>query len=513
MSETPMIRCGAVERSHAQLQERAARIAAGLGSLGISKGDNVAIILANSVEFLEATAGVALIGANPVPVNWHWKSDELGYLLSNSASKAAFVHSQFLAAVTQTGTTIPLVVVGTGVATGTGVPAETGGGPAPAERIEYESWLAGSEPGAAVVDPIAGLGMIYTSGTTGRPKGIVREHVSPESLMQLALNTMQRMGIGPGAATIIPAPLYHTAPNTMAAIAVKLGMDITLLERFDAEEFLEAVQRHRVQQVQMVPTMFTRLLRLPHDVRNRYDTSSLRSIVHSAAPCPAHIKQQMIDWLGPIVNEYYGGSETGAVVWCTSEEWLSHPGTVGTPVDGAAIRIVNADDEEEVPVGEVGVVYVKPADYWPGFTYYRDDKKRREMELDGFVTVGDMGYVDADGYLYLSDRANDMVISGGVNIYPAEIESVLYEMPAVRDCAVFGIPDEEYGESLAAHIEIGEGHTLTEDEIRTFVRSRLAGYKVPKVIVFDDNLPREDSGKLFKRRIRDRYWQDADTRI
>jgi long-chain acyl-CoA synthetase len=289
-------------------------------------------------------------------------------------------------------------------------------------------------------------------------------------------------------------------------------MDITILERFDPEQFLAAVERHGVQQVQMVPTMFTRLLRLPQEVRDRYDLSSLRTVVHSAAPCPEHVKRQMIDWFGPIVSEYYGGSETGPIVWCTSEEWLAHPGTVGTPADGAQVRIVT-DDHEEATVGEVGVVYVRPADYWPGFTYHGDDEKRREMELDGYVTVGDMGRVDADGFLYLTDRANDMVISGGVNVYPAEIESVLYQLPAVRDCAVFGIPDEEYGESLAAHIEVGAGFQLTEDDVRNFVRDKLAGFKVPKVVVFDDNLPREDSGKLFKRRIRDRYWKDTDVKI
>ena len=500
MFDTPMIRCGTTERSHEEVQLRAARIAAGLGHMGVEKGDNVAIVLANSVEFLEVTAGVALAGANPVPVNWHWKSEELGYLLSNSGSTAAFVHSDFVAAVEQTGTSIPLVVVNTANA------------PVPGSRVEYEAWLAENEPAESTVAPSTGLGMIYTSGTTGKPKGIVRESVSAESATRMATALMQRMGMGPGERTIIPAPMYHTAPNTTAVVAMKLGMDITILTRFDAEDFMAAVERHRVQQVQMVPTMFTRMLRLPEEVRERYDLSSLRSVVHSAAPCPMHIKRQMIDWLGPIVSEYYGGSETGPVVWCTTEEWLSHPGTVGKPADGAQVRIVNADDEQAA-IGEVGVVYVQPADYWPGFTYHGDDKKRREMELDGFVNVGDMGYVDEDGYLYLTDRANDMVISGGVNIYPAEIESVLYQMAAIRDCAVFGIPDEEYGESVAAHIEVGEGFTLTEDEVRTFVRSKLAGFKVPKVVVFDSNLPREDSGKMFKRKIRDRYWQEADARI
>ena len=353
--------------------------------------------------------------------------------------------------------------------------------------------------------------MIYTSGTTGKPKGIVREWVSPENAMRMATVLMQRMGIGRGERTIIPAPMYHTAPNTTAVVAMKLGMDITILARFDAEEFLAAVERDRVQQVQMVPTMFTRLLRLPNEVRDRYDVSSLRTVVHSAAPCPMHIKRQMIDWLGPIVSEYCGGLETGPVVWCTTDD-VMYPGTVGQPADGAAVRIVDGEDEQ-APTGDVGIVYVKSADYWPGFTYHGDNKKRREMELDGFITVGDMGYVDEDGYLYLTDRANDMVISGGVNIYPAEIESVLYQMAEVRDCAVFGIPDEEYGESVAAHIEVGAGFTLTEDEVRAFVRSKLAGFKVPKVVVFDSDLPREDSGKLFKRKIRDRYWQEANARI
>lgn len=500
MPDAPMIRCDTVERSHQEVQQRAARIAGGLGSLGIGKSDNVAIVMANSVEFLEITAGIALIGANPVPVNWHWKAEELGYLLSNSASKAAFVHSDFVAEVEETGISIPLLVVNTGSAPGRG------------PHIDYQTWLDANEPPAAAISPSAGLGMIYTAGTTGRPKGIVRQSSSPEDLTRMAMATMQRLGVGPGVRTIIPAPLYHTAPNTLAAIAMRLGMDITLLTRFDPEEFLAAVERHRVQQVQMVPSMFVRLLRLPPEVRSRYDVSSLRTIVHSGAPCAKHIKQQMIDWLGPIVHEYYGGSETGPAVWCTSEEWLAHPGTVGTPADGAQIRIVDVHGKE-APTGEVGVVYIKPADYWPGFTYYGDDKKRREMELDGFVTVGDMGYVDEEGYLYLTDRTNDMVISGGVNIYPAEIESVLYEMPAVRDCAVFGIPDEEYGESLAAHVEVGEGFTVTEDEVRAFIRGKLAGFKVPKVVVFDNNLPREDTGKLFKRRIRDLYWKESDRRI
>jgi len=501
MPDTPMIRCGTVERSHPELQGRAARVAAGLAGLGVSKGDNVALVLANSVEFLEVSAGIALAGANPVPVNWHWKAPELAYLLTNSASKAAFVHSDFVPAVDEaTAGSIPLIEV----------PTAPGG--ESGAHLEYESWLAAHEPGTVTADGSSGLGMIYTSGTTGKPKGIVRESVSTESLLKMVMAVMTRMGLQPCGRTIIPAPLYHTAPNTVGVLATRLGMDITILTRFDPEDFLAAVEHRRVEQVQMVPTMFTRLLRLPQEVRRKYDLSSLTSVVHSAAPCPKHVKQQMIDWLGPIVTEYYGGSETGPIVWCTAEEWLRHPGSVGASADGAEVRIIGPDNKE-VPAGEVGVIYMKPADYWPGFTYHGDDQKRRDIELDGFVTVGDMGRLGDEGFLYLTDRVSDMVISGGVNIYPAEIEGVLYELAGVQDCAVFGIPDEEYGESLAAHIELSDGAELTEDDVRAFVRGRLAGFKVPKVVVFDDALPREESGKLFKRRIRDLYWREAENRI
>jgi long-chain acyl-CoA synthetase len=506
MSKEPMIRCGAVERTHGELARRAARIAAGLSALGVSTGDNVALVMANSVEFLEVSAGIAAAGANPVPVNWHWTSDEIGYLLENSGSRVVFAHSDFIPAVTnaaQDKVDVIDVIDVIEVASETSPPSGV--------QRDYETWLAGSEPLDSSVGATTGLGTIYTSGTTGRPKGIVRETVGADSMMAMAAAMMTRMGLGPGGRTIIPAPLYHTAPNTMGTFAVRLGMDTTILPRFEPEEFLAAIERHRVEQVQMVPTMFTRLLRLPRHVRESYDLSSLRSIVHSAAPCPRHIKEQMIEWLGPIIVEYYGGSETGPIVWCTSKEWLGHRGSVGAPADGAEVRIVDAGTD--VPPGQVGVIYVKPADYWPGFTYLGDDDKRRDMELDGYVTVGDMGHLDKDGFLYLTDRASDMVISGGVNIYPAETEAVLSEMPGVRDCAVFGIPDEEYGESLAAHIETDPHAGLTEDDVRTFLRRRLAGFKVPKVIVFDDALPREESGKLFKRRIRNTYWAESEAQI
>jgi long-chain acyl-CoA synthetase len=303
---------------------------------------------------------------------------------------------------------------------------------------------------------------------------------------------------------VIPAPMYHTAPNVYALAVATRGMDMTIMPNFDAEEFLRVVAEHHVTVVQMVPTMFVRLLALREEVRARYDLSSLRWIVHAAAPCAPEVKRAMIEWLGPIVCEYYGGTETGPIVFCTSEEWLAHPGTVGRPLERAVVEILD-EDGRKLPPGESGEVYMW-LDVWPDFTYAGDEEKRRSVERNGLVSCGDIGYLDADGYLYLNDRRSDMVISGGVNIYPAEIEACLQSLRGVRDCAVFGIPDEEFGETLAAHVELHDGVQLDAEDVRAHVRTRLAAYKTPRVVEFSDSLPREDSGKIFKRRLREPYW-------
>lgn len=512
MAESSMVRCADVQRGYPEIYDRAARIAGGLAALGVGQGDNVALMLRNSVEFVELSVAIGLAGASPVPVNWHWRGDELRHLLTDSGSTVVFAHTEFVPlvrAVVPEAVTVIAVALSPGLAAAVGSPQP---GLSAADSVpELEAWLAGQDPVAGQPSGPA-LGVIYTSGTTGRPKGIVREQIGDEQMLKMAAVMLERMGLAPAGRTLIPAPLYHTAPNTVVTIAVKLGMDITIMPRFDPEQFLAEIERRRVEQVQVVPTMFVRLLRLPDDVRQHYDLSSLQHVVHAAAPCPVPVKRRIIDWLGPIVDEYYGGSETGPIVWIGSQEWLEHPGSVGVPTDGAGVRIIGPDGRE-VAVGETGEVYVKPADYWPGFTYRGDERKRRDMELDGYVTVGDVGRVDADGYLYLTDRTSDMVISGGVNIYPAEIEAALSGLDGVADCAVFGIPDEEFGEALAAHVELEPGKQLTEDDVREHVRRTLAGYKAPQVVEFTGALPREDSGKLFKRRLRDPYWAAADRSI
>jgi long-chain acyl-CoA synthetase len=315
----------------------------------------------------------------------------------------------------------------------------------------------------------------------------------------------------PGARTVIPAPLYHTAPNVYALSTAVRGLDMTIMTSFDAHEFLRIVAEQRVSVVQMVPTMFVRLLALAQDVRTRYDVSSLRWIVHAAAPCPIEVKRAMIEWLGPIVAEYYGGTETGPVTFCTSEEWLAHPGTVGRPLDKAVIKIFDAEGRE-LPVGESGEVYMW-LDLWPDFTYAGDEAKRRSVEREGLVSCGDIGYLDADGYLFIVDRLKDMIVSGGENVYSVEVESVLAQYPAVAACAVIGVPDETWGERVHAVVVPVAGATVTLDELRAFCRERIAGYKTPRSMALADALPLNAAGKVLKRDLRRPYWQHEERAV
>jgi long-chain acyl-CoA synthetase len=283
------------------------------------------------------------------------------------------------------------------------------------------------------------------------------------------------------------------------------------MPRFDAEEFLRVVETEKIDTIFMVPTMFIRLMKLPEDVRRKYDMSSLRHVIHAAAPCPADVKRAMIEWWGPIIYEFYGSTESGAVTFATSEDALKKPGTVGKISPGAELRFIG-DDGKELPQGEIGEIYSRIADN-PDFTYHNKPEKRTEIDRAGFITSGDVGYIDADGYVFICDRKRDMVISGGVNIYPAEIEAALHAIPGVHDCAVFGIPDAEFGEALMAVVEPQPGVTLDIASVRAQLKVSLADYKVPKHIEIQSNLPREDSGKIFKRRLRDPYWERAGRRI
>jgi long-chain acyl-CoA synthetase len=507
---TPLLTAGLVsgERTHAAaaFDAHTLRAAAGFAALGVRQGDCVALLLRNDFAFLEASLAAVRIGAYAVPINWHFKTEEVGYVLADCSAKVLVAHADLLAAVADA---IPAGVKVLVVETPPEIAGAYGSRPGAASHgaAEWDAWLAAQQPWQGQALPQT-ASMIYTSGTTGRPKGVRRQPLTADLEARMGDYRERVYGLKPGVRTMIPGPLYHSAPNSFALRAARVASLIALLPRFDPEHFLALVERHRIEAMFMVPTMFVRLLKLPAEVRNRYDLSSLRFIMHAAAPCPPDIKRAMIDWLGPVIHEFYGSTESGAVTVVDSREWLERPGTVGRPIKGGEVRIYD-DSGRRLGPGEVGEVYTK-LEFLPEFTYHRLPDKRAEIDREGFITSGDVGYLDEAGYLFLCDRKRDMVISGGVNIYPAEIEAVLINCPGVKDCAVFGIPDGEYGEALMAIIEAQPGTSAPSvSEARAYLGQHLAGYKVPKRIEFGRDLPREDSGKIFKRRLRDPYWSNA----
>ena len=512
----PEIRSGNRSITTALLIERAARAASGFAGLGIGRGDAVALYLRNDFVFLEASFAAGMVGAYPVPVNWHYTEDEARYLFENSGAKALVIHADLLEPIRGAipdGVAVFVVPTPLEIQLAYGIFADRC--VVAADAMDWNAWLKKFPPLVQVATNPPGT-IIYTSGTTGRPKGVRRTPPTPEQLATSASILARGFGMNSSSKpeeliVAVVGPMYHSAPNTYGLSAARMGANVVLEPRFDAEDFLRLIEWHRVTHVHMVPIMFNRMLKLPDAVRRKYDLSSLKFIVHAAAPVAPQIKRAMIEWWGPIINEYYGATETGMVVFCNSEEWLAHPGTVGKAIPEADVRVIDQDGNT-LPVGEIGEVVARVKSI-ADFTYHGDEQKRRDSEKAGLIAPGDIGYFDADGYLYLCDRAKDMVISGGVNIYPAEIESELHKMPGVADCAIFGIPDEEYGEAICAVVQPLPGVSMTETDVRGYLRGKVAGYKVPKRVDFASVLPREDSGKIFKRKLREPYWEGKDKRI
>lgn len=504
---------GEREVTQAQLLGRIARAAAGFAAAGIGFEDTVAIMLRNDFPFFEASMAASSLGAHPVPINWHFQAEEAGYILRDSQAKALVIHADLLPQISggiPDGVQIYVVTTPPEIQTAYDISAEQC---APPDGLPiWDEWLGAQEP-QKLAPPPPPSSMIYTSGTTGNPKGVRRKPFTPEATARFAEMVAAAFGLTPDGAfrTVITGPMYHAAPNAYGLWAARNGGFCVLQSRFDPEQLLRLIEQYQITHLHMVPTMFVRLLKLADDVKTKYDLSSLEFVVHAAAPCPSEIKRQIIEWWGPVINEYYGASETGCVVFHSSEEALRKPGTVGRAVKDAEVRIYDKQGNRLGP-NQVGDIYVWLTGF-PDFTYNGADEKRREAGRDGLVTVGDVGYLDEDGYLFICDRKHDMVISGGVNIYPAEIEAMLISMPGVHDCAVFGIPDEEFGESLCAYIEPETETSLSSDQVCAFLSSKLARYKVPKVIEFSNELPREDSGKIFKRKLRAPYWENAGRQI
>lgn len=487
------------------LHERAARAASGLTAMGVRAGDSVAALLRNDLPFFELAGAAALIGANLVPINWHFRRDEARHILSDSGAKVLLAHADLLPVLGEPRPDDPPVLT---AQTPPEIAAAYSLSPdvsATRDARDWAKWRDAQDvfDGAA---PGPQLGLMYTSGTTGLPKSVRRQPATAE--MRARMTGLMRACFGfndpAPIRTVVTGPVYHAAPNAYALWGNAFGAMVVLQPRFDPLDLLALIERYQITHLHMVPTMFVRLLRLSEASRRRYDLTSLRFVVHAAAPCSPAVKQAMIDWWGPIIHEYYGGTETGGAVFHGSAEALARPGTVGRPLPGCTVQIVDAAGVA-LPPGAAGEVLIRN-DAFPGFSY---GDGGTGSDGAGFVGLGDVGYLDADGYLFLCDRAKDMVISGGVNIFPAEIENVLVGMPGVRDCAVFGIPDIEFGEALLAAVEPEPGSALFADDVRAYLRERLAAFKVPRSVVFADALPREDSGKIFKRRLREPYWASA----
>jgi long-chain acyl-CoA synthetase len=482
-------------RSYGELEDRSARLAHVFGRAGIGQQGHVAALLPNCLEYLDVAWATQRSGIYLTPVNWHLTAGEAGYIISDCDAQA-LVTSPGLATMALPGA-VTLASPGLRLITG-GVGAGEG-----SEDLEAAIASSSAEP---IRPEVEGTLMFYSSGTTGRPKGILRPWVAEPYGTGRRLEKLMAgpFGFGADSVYLCPAPLYHAAPIGWSLGTQRLGGTVVVMERFDALETLRLIEEYRVTHVQMVPTMFVRLLKLSDSERNRHDLSSLRCVIHAAAPCPVEVKSRMIDCLGPIIHEYYSSSEGNGFTMIDSEDWLAHPGSVGRPTAGV-VHIVD-EDGKELPPGQVGTIYFEGT---PTFEYHNDpDKTAQAFNEQGWSTLGDMGSVDDDGYLYLSDRRTNLILSGGVNIYPQEIENELALHPAVLDVAVIGVPDREMGQQVKALVQPADpsvGGPALEAELIAYCRTRLAGFKCPRSVEFVSELPRLPSGKLAKRLLIEHY--------
>jgi long-chain acyl-CoA synthetase len=486
--ETPAIVTSRGGWTYAELNSRANQLARALRARGLANGDSLALICSNRREFAEVLVASLRAGFRMTPINWHLTAGEAVYVVDDCEAKAIVADSNFAA-----------VAVGiVGSAARATVRLAVGGNIDGFE--DYESAVR-AEDGGDLADPCLGAAMLYTSGTTGRPKGVHRGRQGPYTPITVAI-----FGYRPGDVHLCTGPLYHAAPLAFSlAVPLAAGASVAVMESWDPEETLRLVQAHRVTHAHMVPTMFHRLLALPEATRDSYDRSSLRHVLHGAAPCPVKVKAQLIEWLGPIVVEYYAATE-GTATYVDSATWLARPGTVGRPLVEDSVRILDADGEI-LPTGEVGLVYIKTPEPMR-FEYFKDPNKTSSSYRGDYFTVGDMGYLDGEGFLYLTDRTANLIISGGVNIYPAEVDAVLLEHPSVADAATIGVPNDEWGEEVKAVVECKVGVQPGAElagELIEYCRSRLARFKCPRSVDFVDELPRQDNGKVYKRLLRDRY--------
>jgi long-chain acyl-CoA synthetase len=482
-------------QTFAELDAAANRLSRVFRAAGFQPGDHVAMCMENHPRYLEILWGCEYAGLIYTAASSRLTNDELSYIVNDCGARG-FITSKYkseqAAALIDSASDLELRLMVDGTIDG---------------YESYESTVEAQSP-EALPDRVAGTDMLYSSGTTGRPKGVmpafeaqpIEERVTPVAAMLQIL-----FGMDSSKTYLSPAPLYHAAPLRFCMSSIAIGATVVVMDRFDAELYLKYVEQYRATHSQVVPTMFVRMLKLPDEVRSQYDVSSLECVIHAAAPCPVPVKEQMIDWWGPVLHEYYAGTEGNGFVYCNSDMWLAHRGTVGMPIN-CVVHIVG-DDGDEVPQGESGTIYFEGGN---SFEYHNDpDKTAGSRHPKGWSTLGDVGYLDADNFLYLTDRKAYMIISGGVNIYPQEAENVLTMHPSVIDVAVFGVPNEDFGEEVKAVVQPAEmpadddAASKLAGELIQYCRQHLADVKCPRSIDFREELPRHPTGKLYKRLLQD----------
>ncbi len=490
--------------TYGEYEARTNRLAHLLRAQGLGPRDHYAIFMENNARYVEACGAGSRSGLYYTCINSYLTADEVAFIVNDSEAQVLITSAARSEVAIEALAQCPRVKLALVV--------DAPGGIGP--LADYVAATAG-HPATPIADECIGTAMLYSSGTTGRPKGILRPLPDdpPGQSLPLYQFLTELWQYREGMVYLSPAPLYHSAPNAAVSLTIRKGGTSIIMEHFDPEEYLALIERHRVTHSQLVPTMFSRMLKLPAEVRARYDVSSLEYAVHAAAPCPVQVKQAMLDWWGPIIHEYYGATEGLGFAYCSPEEWLAHPGTVGRIMLGE-LHVLD-DDGNEVPTGSPGTLWFKTA---TPFEYFNDPEKTRESRsADGSMsTVNDVGYVDEDGFLYLTDRKTFMIISGGVNIYPQECENLLITHPKVADAAVFGVPNEDLGEEVKAVVQVMPGEQpgpALAQELIAFCREHLSHIKCPRSVDFEDELPRLPTGKLYKRLLRDRYWGEKQSRI
>lgn len=494
--------------TYAQLEERSRRLVHLFRAWGMEPGDCVAVLIGNDDAFFDVFWACHRAGLYFTPVNWHLQRDEIEYIVDNCDAKVFLAHARFAETAATAASGVARLAVSASL-----------GGTIPGFRA-IEDELANVPPDAPLEEELEGSVMLYSSGTTGRPKGVRRPlrrvPAGDPGTVMASVGLTALFGMREGDVYLSPAPLYHAAPLVFASSQHRIGATAIVMRRFDPEEALQIIQDHKVTTSQWVPTHFKRLLSLPEPVRARYDVSSLRVAVHAAAPCPIAVKEAMIAWWGDAIQEYYAGTEGGGTL-IRAQEWLTHKGSVGRHWAGGRVHILDEEGREiEEPNREGAVYFEAPPDPSARFNYYKDEQKTAGTYRGDLFTIGDIGYLDEDGYLYLTDRQSNMIISGGVNIYPQETESHLVTHPKVYDVAVIGVPNDDLGEEVKAVVVPAPGCTpgpvLAEELIR-YCREHIAHYKCPRTIDFVDELPRTATGKMQKRKLRDRYWQGRASRL